>query len=36
MEETSLDKGILEKLRRKGKRLAFYIAFNKVETLNKP
>jgi hypothetical protein len=36
MEETIHDKGILEKLTRKGKSLAFYIAINKVETLNKP
>jgi hypothetical protein len=36
MEETLPDKRILEKLTRKGKSLAFYIAVNKVETLNKP
>jgi hypothetical protein len=36
IEETFLDKGILEKLTREGKSLAFYIAINKVETLNKP
>jgi hypothetical protein len=36
MEETLLDKGILEKLTREGKSLAFYIAANKAETLNKP
>jgi hypothetical protein len=36
MEETLLDKGILEKLTREGKSLAFYAAVNKVETLNKP
>jgi hypothetical protein len=36
MEETPLDKGILEKLIRAGKSLAFYIAINKAETLNKP
>jgi hypothetical protein len=36
MEETLLDKGILEKLTRKRKNLTFYIAVNKVETLNKP
>jgi hypothetical protein len=35
MEGTFLDKGILEKLTRKGKSLAFYTAVNKVETLNK-
>jgi hypothetical protein len=36
MEKTFPDKGILEKLTRKGKNLAFYIIINKVETLNKP
>jgi hypothetical protein len=36
MEETFLDKGILEKLTRKGKSLAFYTTINKAETLNKP
>jgi len=36
MEETLLDKGILEKLTREGKSMAFYIIVNKVETLNKP
>jgi len=36
MEETCLDKGILEKLTIEGKRLAFYIDVNKVENLNKP
>jgi hypothetical protein len=36
MEETLPDKGILEKLTRKGKRLAFYTIVNKAETLNKP
>jgi hypothetical protein len=36
MEETFFNKGILEKLIREGKSLAFYIAVNKVETLNKP
>jgi len=36
MEETLLDKGILEKLTREGKNLAFYTIVNKVETLNKP
>jgi hypothetical protein len=36
MEESLLDKGILKKLTREGKSLAFYIAINEVETLNKP
>jgi hypothetical protein len=36
MEETLSDKGILEKLTREGKSLAFYTIVNKVETLNKP
>jgi hypothetical protein len=36
MEETLFNKGILEKLTRKGKSLAFYTTVNKVETLNKP
>jgi hypothetical protein len=36
MEETFLDKGILEKLTREGKSLAFYTSINKVETINKP
>jgi hypothetical protein len=36
MEETFLDKGILEKLTKKGKNLAFYTTINKVETINKP
>jgi hypothetical protein len=36
MEETFLDKGILEKLTRERKSLAFYITVNKAETLNKP
>jgi len=36
MEETFPDKGILKKLIREGKSLAFYIVVNKVETLNKP
>jgi hypothetical protein len=36
MEETLVDKGILEKKTREGKNLAFYIVINKVETLNKP
>jgi hypothetical protein len=31
MEETLLDKGILEKLTREGKSLAFYIAVNKLK-----
>ncbi len=36
MEEILFDKGIIEKVTRKGKSLAFYTAINKVETLNKP
>jgi hypothetical protein len=36
MEETFLHKGILEKLRRERKSLAFYTTINKAETLNKP
>jgi hypothetical protein len=36
MEETLPDKGILKKLTIEGKSLAFYIAVNKAETLNKP
>jgi len=36
MEETLPDKGILEKLIREGKNLAFYTIVNKAETLNKP
>jgi hypothetical protein len=36
MEEILPDKGILEKLIKEGKNLAFYTAVNKVETLNKP
>ncbi len=36
MEKTLLDKGIVEKLTREGKSLAFYTTINKVETLNKP
>ncbi len=36
MEETLLNKGILKKLTKEGKNLAFYITINKVETLNKP
>jgi hypothetical protein len=35
MEETLLDKGILEILTREGKSLAFYAVDNKAETLNK-
>jgi hypothetical protein len=36
MEEIFPDKGILEKLTREGKSLAFYTNVNKAETLNKP
>jgi hypothetical protein len=36
MKETLPEKGILEKLTRKGKSLAIYIAVNKAKTLNKP
>jgi len=36
MEETFPNKGILEKPTRERKNLAFYIAVNKAETLNKP
>jgi hypothetical protein len=36
MEETLLDKGILEKLTREGNNIVFYTAVNKAETLNKP
>jgi len=36
MEETFFNKGILEKLTREGKSLAFYATINKVKTLNKP
>jgi hypothetical protein len=36
MEETLPDKGILEKLTREKKSLAFYTIVNKAETLNKP
>jgi hypothetical protein len=36
MEETLLDKGILETLTRERKSLTFYITINKAETLNKP
>jgi hypothetical protein len=31
MEETLLDKGILEKLKREGKSLAFYTTINKLK-----
>jgi hypothetical protein len=36
MEETFPDKGILKKLMREGKSLAFYTTINIAETLNKP
>jgi hypothetical protein len=36
MDEIFPNKGILEKLTREGKSLAFYIVINKAETLNKP
>jgi len=36
MEETLPDQGILEKLTRERKSLAFHTAINKAETLNKP
>jgi hypothetical protein len=36
MEEILRVKGILKKLTREEKILAFYIAINKAETLNKP
>jgi hypothetical protein len=36
MKETFPDKGILEKLTKEEKSLAFYTVINKVETLNKP
>jgi len=36
MEETLPNKGILEKLTREGKSLAFYKVVNKAETPNKP
>jgi hypothetical protein len=36
MEETLPNKGILEKLIREGKSLAFYITVNKAKTPNKP
>jgi hypothetical protein len=35
MEETLVNKGILEKMTREMKSLAFYTTVNKVETLNK-
>jgi hypothetical protein len=36
MEEILPNKGILEKLTREGKSLAFYIVVNKAKTQNKP
>ncbi len=36
MEEILLDKGILKKLTREGKNLAFYTIVKKVKTLTKP
>jgi hypothetical protein len=36
MEEILPKKGILKKLTREGKSLAFYITVNKTKTLNKP
>jgi hypothetical protein len=36
MKETLTDKGILEKLTKKRKSLAFYTTINKAKTLNKP
>jgi hypothetical protein len=36
MEETLPNKGILEKLTKERKNLAFYTTVNKAETLNKP
>jgi hypothetical protein len=36
MEKTLPNKGIIGKLTREGKSLAFYTAINKVKTLNKP
>jgi hypothetical protein len=36
MEETLFDIGILKKMTKEGKSLAFYITVNKTETLNKP
>jgi hypothetical protein len=35
MEETFLNKGILEKMIKEGKNLTFYTTINKAETLNK-
>jgi hypothetical protein len=35
MEETLLDKGILKKLTKERKSLAFYTTVNKAKTLNK-
>jgi hypothetical protein len=36
MEETLINKGIVEKLAKGEKNLTFYIIINKAETLNKP
>jgi len=36
MDETFPNKGILEKLTREGKSLAFYTIVNKAKTINKP
>jgi len=36
MYETFFNKGIIEKLTREGKSLAYYTIVNKAETLNKP
>jgi hypothetical protein len=36
MEETFPNKGIIEKLTKERKSLAFYTTINKAETLNKP
>jgi hypothetical protein len=36
IEETFFDKGIIKKLTREGKSLAFYTVVNKAKTLNKP
>jgi hypothetical protein len=36
MDKTLPNKGIIEKLTRERKNLAFYTAINKAETLNKP
>jgi hypothetical protein len=36
MEETLIDKGILGKLTKEGKSLAYNTVVNKAETLNKP